>query len=123
LTYTTVLDTGSIVPKLTLNEVPGVFRLTSASASLKSDRTDEHKLILAIALPEPKLTHQAAQASLRTAARTAQAKNGLVNMRGVPSKVLIHSTANPQVRVLWELDRRVLLNQDDRLINALSTRR
>ena len=120
LTYTTVLDTGSLVPTLALNEVPGVFRLTKASASLKSDRTDQHKLILAIALPDPKVTHKA---SLRAAAKVAQATTGITHVRGIPSKVLIQGTADPRIRVLWELDRRVLLNQDDRLINALTIRR
>jgi hypothetical protein len=45
------------------------------------------------------------------------------NTRGIPSKVLIYGTADPKLRVLWELDRRVLLNQDDRLIQALGIRR
>jgi len=121
LTYTTMFDTGSITPTLTLNEVPGVFRLTKASANLFSNRKDIHKLTLAIALPEPPKPTPKAQvrAAARLATRTVPMAQALVSTRGVPSKVLIHSEPDPKVRVLWELDRRILLNQDDRLINAL----
>ena len=121
LTYTTTFDTGTITPQLNLNDVPGVFRLQSASANLLSSRQDMHTLTLAIALTEPpKPTPKAlVRAAARTALRAMPMVQALVSTRGVPSKVLIHSEPDPKVRVLWELDRRILLNQDDRLINAL----
>jgi hypothetical protein len=120
LMYTTAFDTGHITPTLALNEVPGVLRLASASANVFSNRQDIHTLTLAIALPEPPQATPKAQvrAAARTAERMAQA---LVSTRGVPSKMLITSEPDPRARVLWELDPRILLNQDDRLINALGS--
>jgi hypothetical protein len=119
LTYTTKLDTGNVVPSLSLDAIPGVLRLVSASATLQSNREDVHKLTLAIALPEPLASTP--KAALRAAARQAPAGQVMLGSRGIPSKVLIHSTQDPKLRVLWELDRRVLLGQEDRLINSLST--
>src|SRR5258708_2146032 len=84
-----------------------------------SSRQDVHTLTLAIALTAPTQTEKA---DVRKKALTAVMRMpaaALVSPRGVPSKVLIHSEPDPKVRVLWELDRRILLNQDDRLINAL----
>jgi hypothetical protein len=108
LAYQTVFDSGKIVPTLTLNEIPGVFRLTSASASLKSDRTDVHTLTLAIALPEP--PKSSPKAKVRTAARQVPVTQALLTTHGIPSKVLINGTENPRLCALWELDRLVLLD-------------
>jgi hypothetical protein len=118
LTYTTKFDTGSIAPSVSPAPFPGVLRLASASASLQANRQDIHKLTLAIALPEP--PKSTSKGDVRVQARkTPLAQTALLGSRGIPSKVLINGTANTKVRVLWELDRRVLLGQEDRLINAL----
>jgi hypothetical protein len=118
LIYTTMFDTGAIAPSVSLNAVPGVFRLASASASLQATRQDIHHLTLAIALPNP--PPSTPKGELRMKSRAIPVAQMILGSRGVPSKVLIHGTADPKVRVLWELDRRVLLGQEDRLINALS---
>lgn len=106
LTYTTKLDSGSINPQLALNPVPGVLTLTSLSAKAKSDRTDIHKLTLAIALPEPKTT---TKHGVRMAARNTTLAAPFIG--GIPSKVQIHAESDPRARVLLELDRRVLLSR------------
>jgi hypothetical protein len=120
LTYTTKIDTGLINPMATFaGGAPGVLKLTSVTGGFELDRQDIHKLTVAIALPDPPPTTD--KGALRTAAKSMPAQQALImGNRGIPSKVLIHGTANPQVRVLWELDRRALLGQEDRLINALS---
>jgi hypothetical protein len=107
LTYTTEFDSPTVTPTVTLNEIPGVFRLTKASASAYATRKDAHKLTLALALPEPPKSTSKGQ--VRALARTAAPTQPLLTAYGIPSKVLIHSTSQPQLRVLWELDRRVLL--------------
>jgi hypothetical protein len=121
LTYITKFDTGNIAPALTLTPVTTAFALASASLTLQSDRQDQHELTLAIGLPEP--PKSTPKAAVRAAARTVPIEQGMIlGARGIPSKVLIHSTADPKVRVLWELDRRALLDQDQRLIDALAVR-
>ena len=107
LTYTTMLDSGSITPKLTLDAVPGVLRLTILSGTMKSDRTDIHKVILALALPEPKKLRP--KHAVRMAARKTQSSRTFIG--GIPSKIQIHSESDPRARVLLELDRRVLLSK------------
>jgi hypothetical protein len=119
LTYKTILDTGAINPTAMFGAAAGVLRLTSVTGSFQASRTDQHMLTLAIALPDPpkstpKGSMRAAAAQLSPAAQPL-----VLGSRGVPSKVLIHGTSNTQVRVLWELDRRALLGQEDQLINAL----
>jgi hypothetical protein len=120
LTYTTKFDTGNIMSTLTFTPVPGVFTLISASPASQSSRLDQHDLTLAIALPEPPKSAQ--KAAVRAAARTVPMAQALLSTRGIPSKVLIHGTADPKLRVLWELDRRILLDQDDRLVTLLGAR-
>jgi hypothetical protein len=107
LTYTTTLDAGAVNPTLTLNSVPGSFRLTSLSAMFRSSRTDIHTLTLAIALPEPKGNTQ--KGLVRAAARTTSQKVPFYG--GIPSKIQIHSERDPKSRVLLELDRQVLLSK------------
>jgi hypothetical protein len=107
LTYTTLLDTGSLNPKLTLNPVPGAFTLTNLSVTAKTERTDTHKVIIALALPEPKQGNP--KHRVRAAARAATRMMPFV--RGVPSKVAIYAEPDPRARVLLELDRRVLLSK------------
>jgi hypothetical protein len=119
LTYQTMIDTGAITPGASFNAVPGVLRLASVSGNFQANRTDKHILTLAIALPEPPAMTD--KGAVRAAARRAPAQPALLGSRGIPSKVLIHGTSSPQLRVLWELDRRALLGQEDRLINALGT--
>lgn len=116
LTYTSEFDSPTITPTLMLNEVPGVFRLTKASASVFATRKDAHKLTLALALPEP--PQATPKGHLRALARTAPPKQPLLTTYGIPSKVLIHSTSDPKLRVLWELDRRVLLECATRTIGS-----
>jgi hypothetical protein len=121
LTYTTKIDTGAISPTATFNALPGVLRLTSINASFEADRTDVHTLTLAIALPNP--LPSTPKGSMRAAAARAMPGQQpvVLGSRGIPSDVLIHGTPNTQVRVLWELDRRALLGQEDQLINVLGT--
>src|SRR5260370_31141080 len=94
LQYQTTFDTVHITPKVTLDEVPGVLRLTSASADVFSNRKDIHTLTLAIALPEP--AKPTPKAQVRAAARTAlltaaMAPTWLVASRGMPSTTLHQS--------------------------------
>jgi hypothetical protein len=107
LTYTTILDAGTINPQLTLSPVQNSFRLTSLSATFTSKRQDKHMLTLAIALPEPKGTTP--KRLVRMAARATSQRSPFVG--GVPSKIQIHSESDPKSRVLLELDRRVLLSK------------
>jgi hypothetical protein len=119
LTYTTTIDTGAINPSATFNPVPGVLRLASVSGSFEASRKDVHQLTVAIALPDP--PKSTPQGTMRVAARSLPVQQGILGSRGIPSKVLIHGTPNTQMRVLWELDRRRLLGQEDRLITVLGT--
>jgi hypothetical protein len=118
LTYTTALDSGTLNPKLTLEPVPGVFRLTSLSVTKKSDRMDVHKLTLALALPDPPRsspTFAVRAAARRTAARGMGSPMAMTGssafVQGLPSKIQIQGEVSPQARVLMELDRRVLLSK------------
>jgi hypothetical protein len=124
LTYTTAIDTGTLNPKLTLNPVPGVFRLTELSITKKADRVDKHRLLLALALPDPPRsspTHAVRMAARRTAARGMGVVAGgpmggpivgsTAFVQGLPSKIQIQGEVSPQARVLMELDRRVLLSK------------
>jgi hypothetical protein len=119
LTYTTTIDTGLVNPSATFSPVPGVLRLASVSGSFEANRKDVHQLTVAIALPDP--PKSTSQGRMRVAARSVPVQQTILGSRGIPSKVLIHGTSNSQIRVLWELDRRRLLGEEDRLINALGT--
>ena len=130
LTYTTAIDTGTLNPKLTLNPVPGVFRLTELSITKKADRVDVHKVLLALALPDPPRsapTFATRTAARRTAARGMGARGMGVRgfdgrmagpvvdstafVQGLPSKIQIQGEISPEARVLMELDRRILLSR------------
>jgi hypothetical protein len=50
LTYTTLI-TGTVNPQITFTPVTSAFRLTTASISATADRSDAHKVTIALALP------------------------------------------------------------------------
>ena len=51
LTFTTVV-TGTVHPTVTLNPVPGSFRLISADSTLTATRTDLHSVVISLAFPK-----------------------------------------------------------------------
>ncbi len=119
LKFKTELMTGGIKPQLTLNEVPGVFRLTQISANLSADRTDEHNVILALALPnlpakQPNKT--VSRAEIRNLSARAP-----ISSR-VPTKAEIDSVNDARTKVFLTLDRKRLFQLDQDLANALRGR-
>jgi hypothetical protein len=103
LVFTTTLK-GGAKPSVELQAVPGSFRLVKASGDFNAQRKDVHKLIIAIALdkrPAPVAFVPRNLVISPLAATAAQA--------GAPART----------RVLLELDRQRLLEENQRLLNLL----
>jgi hypothetical protein len=99
LTFTTKIAAG-LKPTVTLSPVPKTFRLIEAAADIGVDRTDIHKVTIAIAVDKSRLKGDRYRYSLHSLG--APSYNPLA-----PSTLL--DAANARGRVILELDRQRLL--------------
>ena len=113
LEYTTFL-TGTIKPSLSVNAIAGEFKVTRANISGVADRRDVHKVVIAITRSGTSTSKLARGASL-----TSQFPGVLSDRR--LATPLLQQDADPQTRVLLELERLRNRDEDNKLLGILHT--
>jgi hypothetical protein len=99
LTFTTKLK-GGVKPSVVLSPVPGNFRLVEATADLSADRTDVHKVTVAIAVDKEKR---------RSATAFYMPGGGATPYYNAFAPSVFQSQLNARERIRLELDRQRLL--------------
>jgi hypothetical protein len=121
LQFTTSLNTGALTPALVLAPVSSALRMTNLGGTFSASRTDTHQVTVALAMPPlPKIVQNA---NLQRAGKQRPAVGGGAFSSGVSSKVALATEPSSKAKVLYILDRRRVLGQNDDLIRAIGNLR
>jgi hypothetical protein len=118
LTFTTNLGAG-VSPTLVLSEVTNKFRVTGASADLKSRRFDEHTLVIGLSAGAQTTTTIARRSPSGIRSFIAMAPNTTISNQSVLSTTLLQIGSSLQKRALHELDRARILALQARAQNLV----
>jgi hypothetical protein len=117
LSFKTMLTAPGIKHTMAFDAVPGVLRLTSANTMTSADRTDDHQLTLALALPSlppgpPPGSPKAATAKQQSRNEIRDAPFSTASGSRVPSKPQIDAATEARTKVLYTLERRRIFAND-----------